>query len=131
MKKKFVLGSKILLGLFPFLLIIFLAYALSANSKESDFAIYVAIPLVIVTVLLIVSFTVTFVCEVIELIKERNRKALLDFPLHVIGVTLVLYIFNLVIDKTGASFTWYLIQAVGIACFGKILNYWKRVQRES
>ncbi len=131
MKRKFVLGSKILLGLFVYLFIIFLAYALSEDSRESNFAIYVVIPLIIVTVLMLVSFSVMFVCEVIELIKERNWKALLDFPLHVIGITIVSYFGDIILKNTGGNLRWYLLLSVGMACFIKILNYCKRAKRES
>jgi len=126
MKKKFILSTKVLLVLFVYLLIIFLAYSMSADGNGNSISNFVGISFIIVTFLTIISLVVMFVCEIIELIKERNKKAFLDLFIFIVLFSGSITLYDLFIHHIGTKFIAHLLFSIFLGCFIKSLNYWKR-----
>lgn len=126
MKQKFVKGSKILVGLFVFLLIIFLCYVFAENPEEVEWLGFVAIPFFIVLVLTIISFVIMFVSELIEIIKERKWKVFLEILLGTLLFSIMRYLYNTFVEHISYNLVGYLLPSFLLTCFVISLNYWKR-----
>ncbi|WP_158024943.1 hypothetical protein [Roseburia sp. 499] len=126
-KKKLVLASKILLGIFFLLL---LAVLMSISYEADNISGVLLLLFLAVSALTVVTLLIEFVLEMIEKWKEMGIRSILLIPGQVVIYLAIFFICDYFIQHEVRSPLRYLVTSVIMVITITGVNYWKRVRNE-
>ncbi|MBA4688123.1 MAG: hypothetical protein H2184_13275 [Candidatus Galacturonibacter soehngenii] len=123
MKNYLVLSSKVLAGIFVGFCAIGLIWIMIHKEPEIEVSSYYYIPFAIVTSLAALVFFIMFLCEMSAVIKEKNKKRIVELIAEIIIGAIVgkIFIFD---DDINSIVIWGL--SFGICMVAFALQFWKR-----
>lgn len=128
MKKKFVLFSKIILGLFFVAIAVMVGMALFSDSDTIIMSNYVGIPCTIIFLLTGITFLALFVLECIEKVKEKEYSFILEIFISIIVITAILALCDRFVSDTELNIVLNLSYAAIISVAAQSVNFWKRTK---
>ncbi len=132
MKKKLVLASKIAFGVFLLLLLgVCMIMAYGTEGKTSTWSAFVLIPFVIAMIVNGILFAIEFVLEVRELWKENGILGVVRILIEGIIAILVFMACDFLMDGNIERIGSYVIYGTILVIMMSVINYWKRVKKES
>lgn len=130
MKKKFVLASKVVLGIFLLLLfVIVMDIGYAAEGKSTELSMYVLLPCLFCGGLAAILLLIEFVLEIRESWKEKGIRLAAEIMGQVVIVMVAVIFCEMVIFKEKGNIRGYLIASIGVVMMSKILDYWKRIRK--
>lgn len=127
MKKKLVLASKILLGIFFLLL---LAVVMSVSYEADNISGVLLLLFMAVGALTVIALLIEFVLEMIEKWKETGIRSILLIPGQVVMYSVVFLICDYIIQHGLRNPLRYLVTSVIMVIAITSVNYWKRVRNQ-
>lgn len=130
MKKKLVLASKVLLGVFLLLLFVIMMGIVYSKTDEAEGWIAVAlIMFVVVGAVMMIFLLIETILEVRENWKQRGVRVILELLGELVAVFVILMVCNMFIFKEQHWLRSSLSMAVAITMMQKVLDFWRRVSK--
>lgn len=130
MKKKFVLVSKVILGIFLvlfFIILMDMGYATEGKSIEAT--AYVLFPCLFFGALTLIVLLIQAILEIKERWKEKGARLAAELAGQVVIIWAAIAIFDTLILKEDGTIKGYLVASIGVVITSKVLDYWKRVRK--
>lgn len=130
MKKKLVLASEVIIGVFFLLLLVMVMFAAYAKGEKVELPAVIGILFVISLILAVAVLAIEFILEIWERWKEDGIRSVLRIPVETIIYIVVFMGCDFLISKEVGRIRGYIGYGIILTITMTVTSYWKRVGRE-
>ena len=130
MKKKLVLASEVIIGVFFLLLLVMVMFAAYAKGEKVELPAVIGILFVISLILAVAVLAIEFILEIWERWKEDGIRSVLRIPVETIIYIVVFMGCDFLLSKEVRRIRGYIGYGIILTITMTVTSYWKRVGRE-